>query len=337
MTLQASGPISLNDIQTEFGGANPIDVDEYYGKDWTVPSSGVISVSDFYSAANRPNLPNPTTTITSYDSSSTIYAPSGLNHEAFMLWTRYGDNGYSLYTQISDTGIYGDYADYRLIRNTMTVPYDTTTLNSTPTQHWFFGSASTVYVGGTWKPDGSKLMLVRTLSNNSSSALEIINVPTAWSLASLTQSQSYTFPTNQVSGWAKGMDWSHDGMNIYILDYVASGSTGVPRIVQYTVTSPWTVTGIAYKATYGLTGSYADLYTGADIKIISPTELAILTTRIESFAMTGGDISTITGMTILSGTTIGADTKAIDISPDLSKLVSDREYGDASVRGYNLT
>ena len=47
MTLQASGAIKLSEIQTEFGGTNPIAISEYYGSD-TVPASGVISMSDFY-------------------------------------------------------------------------------------------------------------------------------------------------------------------------------------------------------------------------------------------------------------------------------------------------
>jgi hypothetical protein len=30
MVLQSSGPISFSNIQTEFGGANPISLSEYY-------------------------------------------------------------------------------------------------------------------------------------------------------------------------------------------------------------------------------------------------------------------------------------------------------------------
>ena len=48
MALQSSGPISLNDIQTEFGGTNPIGINEYYGVDTGVPASGTISFNDFY-------------------------------------------------------------------------------------------------------------------------------------------------------------------------------------------------------------------------------------------------------------------------------------------------
>jgi hypothetical protein len=48
MVLQSSGAISLDDIQTEFGGTNPIGTSEYYGAASGIPSSGTISFSQFY-------------------------------------------------------------------------------------------------------------------------------------------------------------------------------------------------------------------------------------------------------------------------------------------------
>lgn len=59
MPLPSSGPLSLNDIQTEFGGSNPISINEYYaggsfvaagtsGTYGAVPSSGTISIQNFY-------------------------------------------------------------------------------------------------------------------------------------------------------------------------------------------------------------------------------------------------------------------------------------------------
>ena len=59
MTLPASGPLTFSDIQTEFGGSNPIGLNEYYaggglvpagtsGTYGAVPSSGQISVQNFY-------------------------------------------------------------------------------------------------------------------------------------------------------------------------------------------------------------------------------------------------------------------------------------------------
>lgn len=65
MTLQSSGALSLSQIQTEFGGANPIGMSEYYagganvpggtsGVNGAVPTSGTISMSKFYGTSDVP-------------------------------------------------------------------------------------------------------------------------------------------------------------------------------------------------------------------------------------------------------------------------------------------
>ena len=60
MAIPSSGPISLDDLQTEFGGINPISITEYYrggayvannATNSGVPLSGAISLGDFYGAA----------------------------------------------------------------------------------------------------------------------------------------------------------------------------------------------------------------------------------------------------------------------------------------------
>ena len=55
MALQSSGAISFANIQTEFGGSNPISLSEYYQAGTyvsehssTVPTSGTIDLADFY-------------------------------------------------------------------------------------------------------------------------------------------------------------------------------------------------------------------------------------------------------------------------------------------------
>ena len=59
MAIQASGAVSLSNIQTEFGGSNPISMSEYYRSGTyipsgatSVPTSGAIDISDFYGASN---------------------------------------------------------------------------------------------------------------------------------------------------------------------------------------------------------------------------------------------------------------------------------------------
>lgn len=51
MTLQSSGLIKLSQIQSEFGGSDPISLTEYYGVAQSVPTSGVIRTQDFYGKA----------------------------------------------------------------------------------------------------------------------------------------------------------------------------------------------------------------------------------------------------------------------------------------------
>ena len=51
MTLQTTGTISLLDISTEFGGTAPHSLSEYYGRAG-VPSSGTISIGNFYGKSN---------------------------------------------------------------------------------------------------------------------------------------------------------------------------------------------------------------------------------------------------------------------------------------------
>lgn len=71
MTLPTSGALTLADIQTEFGGSNPISLDEYYaggsyvaagtsGTNGSVPSSGTISVWNFYGTSAYIPPTNPT-------------------------------------------------------------------------------------------------------------------------------------------------------------------------------------------------------------------------------------------------------------------------------------
>jgi len=56
MALQSSGAIKLSEIQTEFGGSNPISLSEYYAADVGVPGSGEISIADFYGTSSALNV-----------------------------------------------------------------------------------------------------------------------------------------------------------------------------------------------------------------------------------------------------------------------------------------
>ena len=82
MALQSSGPISLLDIANEFGGSTPHSLSEYYGADSGIPSSGAISIGNFYGASNTPWAPTQSTTLTSTQSWT---VPSGITTVRFTL------------------------------------------------------------------------------------------------------------------------------------------------------------------------------------------------------------------------------------------------------------
>ena len=86
MALPSSGPLSLSDIQGEFGGSNPISLSEYYaggglvapgttGTYGAVPSSGEISIRNFYGTSATPPFTPVTNTYTSGSGNETV--PSG--------------------------------------------------------------------------------------------------------------------------------------------------------------------------------------------------------------------------------------------------------------------
>ena len=65
MTLPSSGALSLQSIQGEFGGSNPISLNEYYrngglvpdhANTASIPTSGVIDVQDFYGTSSASPL-----------------------------------------------------------------------------------------------------------------------------------------------------------------------------------------------------------------------------------------------------------------------------------------
>ena len=82
MALQSSGQISLLDIANEFGGSTPHSLSEYYGVDSGIPSSGAISIGNFYGATNTPWAPTQSTTLTSTQSWT---VPSGITTVRFTL------------------------------------------------------------------------------------------------------------------------------------------------------------------------------------------------------------------------------------------------------------
>lgn len=112
MTLQSSGAISLSQVQTEFGGANPISMSEYYagganvpgstsGVNGAVPASGTISMSKFFGTSDVSFSPNGGTsagTAVALNDFGSLYASVTItcNQSATWNWSNYAGSGGSV-------------------------------------------------------------------------------------------------------------------------------------------------------------------------------------------------------------------------------------------------
>jgi hypothetical protein len=143
MALPSSGPLTFTDIQTEFGGSNPIGLDEYYagganvpagttGTYGAVPSSGQISVQNFYgTSAIIPVYPQNVYAAVLYtgnDSSQTITNNIDISTKGALVWVK------------GRSGTYGTF-DHTLI----TTPVSNTTALSSNTTGDGFGIGASAF------------------------------------------------------------------------------------------------------------------------------------------------------------------------------------------------
>lgn len=117
MTLPSSGPLSLGDIKGEFGGPASPSLGDYYaggayvpagttGTYGAVPSSGPISIRDFYGTSNTPPplsasiSPNPTygsrTGAGSVTAGPATVAPSGGVAPYSYSWSRVSGDAFTI-------------------------------------------------------------------------------------------------------------------------------------------------------------------------------------------------------------------------------------------------
>lgn len=152
MTLQSSGAISLSDIQTEFGGSNPIGLNEYYAGGSYVPSgtvgvptSGAITIGAFYGKSKatgtwvlEQNITNGSygeyvyavARTQDYGAGTTYVLGRNTNNSTYPLWVQ-TINTYGVVTssfsmdQPNGKIAYGDYAGYIMVGGNYTSGSDT--------------------------------------------------------------------------------------------------------------------------------------------------------------------------------------------------------------------
>ena len=101
MTLPSSGPLTLANIQTEFGGSNPISLSEYYaggayvpagtsGTYGAVPSSGTISIRNFYGTSKI------------LDTQTVTRGTASTGSDPYYNWAGYSGTGSPTFGSISD-------------------------------------------------------------------------------------------------------------------------------------------------------------------------------------------------------------------------------------------
>ena len=169
MAIQGSGAISFSDIQTEFGGSNPISMSEYYAGGANVPSgtgsvptSGAINLTIFYGTSNRVSI---TLTLTGNNLRYNIFNNRGGTYSA----------GNTDVTLVNNGNIYSGTATAALDTGTGWTAGDTITIdnNSNIIGHGGNGGAggggtNTVQAGGAGGAGSTAIQLrFNTTINNS--------------------------------------------------------------------------------------------------------------------------------------------------------------------------
>jgi hypothetical protein len=118
MTLPSGGngaPITLAEVQTEFGGANPINMSEYYrggpyvtANNTNVPTSGAISMSNFY-GANKSFIVTISSNSTNVDVAALLTNAGWDGNRFFQVTIDAGVTAYATSTGVAGLTINGSY------------------------------------------------------------------------------------------------------------------------------------------------------------------------------------------------------------------------------------
>lgn len=184
MAIQVSGNISLQDIQTEFGGSDPISMDEYYrggayvpniGANQNIPLSGTIALDNFYGATSDPGG---FMFITDENSTVQRAATIGLDKSLYLvsydtlssvLLSRYDSTGTKIFSKKLQLTIPSITSSYVTIAIDSTSNYAYTTLRSNTT--------SNAYVTTIVSDSSGTILADKTLDLGASNVFYVIGAP----------------------------------------------------------------------------------------------------------------------------------------------------------------
>lgn len=256
MTLQSSGSINFGNLQSEFGGANPISLSEYYRNaglvDRTVtgvPTTGAISMSSFYGEANAVGL-SIVTSKTGKESDGSIPMPTGIISGDIIIvgwratWATidsYTGSGFSRISSLGSTN--GGYSDSGTI-----LSYKVSN-----------GSESGATIGG-WTPNGGEYAIyvvrpsrtLRSISSvNTGAYAGTDNAPIFTITTASAPANATTVALAFMGAWSTTVKATFSPTTPNILDYNTGGSdpNNYIRLYMY-IQNPVSVTPVNCVADY---------------------------------------------------------------------------------------
>lgn len=238
MALPVSGPLSLANIQAEFGGSNPISLSEYYrggayvpntANTATIPTSGPISISNFYGTQKSytntqvanymdANLLNTFRWCLGHDDQYNVFGNGPFNrYTSYSTWTaNYSLGGASLTGTTKFTVFIGITASSASFGATTVNGSGVSVVNTTDYTSGYemyirvldcegdFRNVTSIDVG--WNRSGG----------NSGSWAATMVVPGRWTASNIGLVGSYTFAPNTLSFMTSGQ--GGDGPSYWLVD-----------------------------------------------------------------------------------------------------------------------
>jgi hypothetical protein len=217
MPIQTSGTISIADIVNEFGGSSPHSLSEYYGIDDNIPTSGTISIDDFYGASSGFYINTASYDNVSFDPSSEDPNPFDItfNSDGTKMFMVGSTNKY-VYQYTLTTGF-----------NISTASYDNVSLS--------VNAQDTQPISIEFSSDGTKMFMVG--SNNDS--VYQYTLTTGFNLSTASY-DNVSFGFGSQDSNTRCVEFNSDGTKMLMF------GAGNDSVYQYTLTTGFNISTASY-------------------------------------------------------------------------------------------